>query len=160
MKLILRAGGILRNGPEKTLVDDYMARAQGLARTTGFLSVEEQGVELKGQYDRANETEKLLSVVKPSDELIILDERGKSPTSRDIAKHFSRLRDDGISACYMVIGGADGFEPSTVKEMRPGRITKWSFGAQTWPHKMVRVMAAEQIYRALSILAKTPYHRD
>lgn len=160
MKLILRAGGVLRSGPEKTLIDDYMARAQGLARGTGFLGVEEQGVELKGQYDRASETRKLLSAVDSSDELIILDERGKSPTSRDIARHFSRLRDDGVGAGYMIIGGADGFEPSVVKEMRPGRITKWSFGAQTWPHKMVRVMAAEQIYRALSILAKTPYHRD
>jgi len=160
VKLILRAGGVLRNGPEKMLVDDYIVRARGLARGTGFIAVEEQGVELKGQYDRAAETRKLLSIVDASDELIILDERGKSPTSRDIARHFSRLRDDGVSASYIVIGGADGFEPSVIKDMRPGRITKWSFGAQTWPHKMVRVMAAEQIYRALSILAKTPYHRD
>ena len=160
MKLILRAGGILRSGPEKTLVDDYITRAQGLARGTGFRAVEEQGVELKGQYDRAAETAKLLSVVNPSDELIILDERGKSPTSREIARHFERLRDDGTPASYMIIGGADGFEPSVIKDIRPGRITTWSFGAQTWPHKMVRVMAAEQIYRALSILAKTPYHRD
>ena len=160
MKLILRAGGVLRSGPEKTLVDDYLTRAQGLARGTGFRSVEEQGVELKGQFDRAAETTKLLSAVYPSDELILLDERGKSPTSRDIAKHFAKLRDDGIGASYLIIGEADGFEPAVVKNMRPGRITKWSFGSQTWPHKMVRVMAAEQIYRALSILAKTPYHRD
>jgi len=131
-----------------------------LARGTGFRSVEEQGVELKGQFDRAAETTKLLSAVYPSDELILLDERGKSPTSRDIAKHFAKLRDDGIGASYLIIGGADGFDPAVVKNMRPGRITKWSFGSQTWPHKMVRVMAAEQIYRALSILAKTPYHRD
>ena len=160
MKLILRAGGVLRKGPEKTLVDDYMTRARGLARGTGFISVEEQGVELKGQYDRAAETTKLFSAVKSSDELILLDERGKSPTSREIAAHFERLRNDGVAAAYMLIGGVDGFEPSVVKDLRPGRITKWSFGAQTWPHKMVRVMAAEQIYRALSILAKTPYHRD
>lgn len=160
MKLILRAGGVLRTGPEKSLVDDYMVRAHGLARGTGFLSVEEQAIDLKGQYNRAEETAKLLSVISPSDELILLDERGKSPTSRDIATHFSRLRDDGIPAAYIVIGGADGFDPATVKTSRPGRITKWSFGSQTWPHKMVRVMAAEQIYRALSILARTPYHRD
>lgn len=160
MKLILRAGGILRSGPEKTLVDDYITRAQGLARGTGFRCVEEQGVELKGQYDRSAETTKLLSGINPSDELILLDERGKSPTSREIAQHFARLRDDGVGASYMVIGGADGFDPSIVKAIRPGQITKWSFGSQTWPHKMVRVMAAEQIYRALSILAKTPYHRD
>ena len=51
MKLILRAGGVFRSGPEKTLIDDYLTRAQGLARGTGFISVEEQGVELKGQFD-------------------------------------------------------------------------------------------------------------
>lgn len=160
MKIILRAGNVLRNGPEKTLIDDYMARAKGLARGTGFISVEEQAIELKGQNDRAAETTKLLSGIGPSDELILLDERGKSPTSRNIAKHFRTLRDDGVSASYILIGGADGFEPSVVRDLRPGRITKWSFGAQTWPHKMVRVMAAEQIYRSLSILAGTPYHRD
>lgn len=160
MKIILRAGNVLRSGPEKILVDDYMSRASGLARATGFLSVEEQGIELKGQNDRSAETTKLLTGVTSSDELIILDERGKSPTSRGIAKHFSDLRDDGIGATYVLIGGADGFEPSVIKDLRPGRVTKWSFGAQTWPHKMVRVMAAEQIYRALSILAGTPYHRD
>jgi len=59
--LILRAGGVLRSGPEKTLVDDYMTRAQSLARGTGFLSVEDQALDLKGQYDRAAETSKLLS---------------------------------------------------------------------------------------------------
>ena len=160
MKIILRAGNILRKGPEKILIDDYIARARLLARGTGFLSVEEQGVELKGQNDRAAETTKLLSGIASSDELILLDERGKSPTSREIAKHFASLRDEGVGASYILIGGADGFEPSVVKTLRPSRITKWSFGAQTWPHKMVRVMAAEQIYRSLSILAGTPYHRD
>jgi len=59
VKLILRAGGVLRGGPEKTLVDDYLTRAEGLARGTGFRSVEEQAVELKGQYARAAETAKL-----------------------------------------------------------------------------------------------------
>jgi len=160
VKLILRAGGVLRKGPEYEMVQDYITRAQGLARGTGFLSVEEQGIELKGQHNRAEETAKLLSGISPSDELILLDERGKSPTSRDISKHFARLRDDGIGATYILIGGADGFDPATIKTLRSGRITRWSFGHQTWPHKMVRVMAAEQIYRALSILAGTPYHRD
>lgn len=160
MKIILRAGGVLRKGPEYDLVKDYITRAQGLARGTGFLSVEEQGIELKGQYDRASETEKLLAGITASDELILLDERGKSPKSRDIAAHLSRLRDDGVGTTYILIGGADGFDPARIKSLRPGRITRWSFGAQTWPHKMVRAMAAEQIYRALSILAGTPYHRD
>ena len=160
MRIVLRAGGVLRHGPEYELVQDYISRAQGLARGTGFLGVEEDGVELKGQHDRASETSKLLSGIAASDALILLDERGKSPTSREISQHFSRLRSDGISNCFVLIGGADGFDPATIRSIRPGQVTKWSFGQQTWPHKMVRVMAAEQIYRALSILAGAPYHRD
>ena len=160
MRIILRAGGVLRKGPEYELVQDYVTRAQGLARGTGFLGVIEEAIELKGQHNRASETEKLLSGISPSDALILLDERGKSPTSRDISSHFDRLRHDGIANCYILIGGADGFDPRAVSALRSGQLTKWSFGHQTWPHKMVRVMAAEQIYRALSILAGTPYHRD
>jgi 23S rRNA (pseudouridine1915-N3)-methyltransferase len=55
-----------------------------------------------------------------------------------------------------VIGGADGFEPSAL----PNGAIRWRFGVQTWPHKLVRVMIAEQVYRALSILSGSPYHRD
>ena len=95
----------------------------------------EEAIELKGQHNRASETEKLLSGISPSDALILLDERGKSPTSRDISAHFDRLRHDGIANCYILIGGADGFDPQTVSALRSGQLTKWSFGHQTWPHK-------------------------
>lgn len=92
----------------------------------------------------------------PGAKLIVMDERGKSLSSRDISKKVSKLRDDGISELIIVIGGADGFEPSAI----PNGAEKWSFGNQTWPHKLVRVMLAEQLYRALSILSGSPYHRD
>jgi len=101
----------------------------------------------------------LLDNIPNQARIIILDERGKTPKSREIAKHFAALRDDGIAATYFLIGGADGFDPDTLKSAAP-HVTRWALGPQTWPHKLVRVMAAEQIYRALSILAGTPYHRD
>jgi 23S rRNA (pseudouridine1915-N3)-methyltransferase len=156
MKIILRAGGVIRSGPEREMIDDYMQRAQGLARGTGFLSVEEQQVDLRSAKTREAETKTLLGDIASGGKLIIFDERGKTPSSRQISKHFAAWRDDGISQLVLTIGGADGFEPSAI----PPGTTRWAFGPQTWPHKMVRMMAAEQIYRALSILARTPYHRD
>ena len=146
----------MKSGPERDLVDDYMQRAQGLARATGFRSVEEQEVAPRGKTDRTAETRALLDGI-PSDAMVVLlDERGKSPTSRDIARQLSDRRDSGQGALVIVIGPADGYDPAVL----PNGLMRWSFGSQTWPHKMVRVMAAEQIFRALSILAGTPYHRD
>jgi 23S rRNA (pseudouridine1915-N3)-methyltransferase len=156
MKIILRAGGVMRSGPERELVDDYLQRANGLARGTGFLSVEEQQVDLRNCKTRAIETQTLLGDISSGSKLVIFDERGETPTSRQISQQFATWRDDGFGQLILVIGGADGFEPSEI----PAGTTRWAFGAQTWPHKMVRMMASEQIYRALSILARSPYHRD
>ena len=138
------------------MIDDYLQRAQGLSRGTGFLSVEEQQVDLRSAKSREAETQTLLGSMPAGAKLVIFDERGKTPTSRQISKQIANWRDDGISQLTLVIGSADGFEPSAI----PAGTTRWAFGPQTWPHKMVRLMAAEQIYRALSILGRTPYHRD
>lgn len=156
MKLILRAGGTMRSGPEREMVDDYLKRAQSMARGLGFLDVEEQSVELGKCRNRTEETEKLTGNLPDGSVFFVLDERGKAITSRQISKTLTRLRDDGHSSAVFLIGGADGFEPSAL----PTSVRKISFGTQTWPHKLVRVMLAEQIYRALTILAGTPYHRD
>lgn len=160
MKIILRGAGVMRVGPERQMVDDYITRAQGLARACGFISVTEHSLDLRASKTRHDQTLKVLDGIPPNSKIIVLDERGKTPKSREIANTFSRLRDDGTSALYILIGPADGFDPETLKACAPHSLTRWGFGPQTWPHKLVRVMAAEQIYRALSILAKTPYHRD
>ena len=156
MKIILRAGGIIRSGAERTLIDDYLKRAQGLARGTGITSIEEQQVDLRRAKSRLIETQILLGDTPPNSQVVIFDERGKAPSSRSISGQIARWRDDGITQLVLVIGGADGFEPSAI----PSNAIRWAFGPQTWPHKMVRMMAAEQIYRSLSILAHKPYHRD
>ncbi len=155
MKLIIRAAGTVRIGPERTLVDDYLKRANGLTSRCGFHSVSEQEIDLRKCKSRSEETQKLFYDHHRSVRYIALDERGENLTSRQIAKTLSVWQMDGTDIC-LVIGGADGFEPSDL----PNMVHKWSFGSQTWPHKLVRVMAAEQMYRALSILANTPYHRD
>jgi len=133
-----------------------MKRAQGLSKACGFLKLSEQQVDLRSAKSRAEETQLMLANLPPNTKIVLLDERGKQSTSRDIAKQLTRWRDDGFSETVFVIGGADGFEPTAI----PPNVTKWAFGPQVWPHKLVRVMLTEQIYRALSILAGTPYHRD
>ena len=155
MRLILRAGGAMRSGPERDLTDDYLDRATRLARAHGFLSVTEEAVDVGKCSSRAEETRKILDI-PPGATLFVLDERGKALSSRELAQTLARLRDDGASAAIFAIGAADGFEPADI----PPGARKISLGRQTWPHKLVRVMTAEQLYRALSILAGTPYHRD
>ena len=149
----------MRAGPERDLVDDYIKRALSLSRQTGFISVNEQAIDLKRCKSRSEETVKLLGNIPNTAKIIILDEHGKSLKSRHMAQYLLDWQKDTISDCFIIIGGADGFDPVTLKRAAPDALY-WSFGAQTWPHKLVRVMMAEQIYRALSILAKAPYHRD
>lgn len=156
MRLTLRAGGSIKSGPERDLIDDYLNRARHMSRNLGILDIDEQQVDLRSAKTRTDETKTLLPEAGAETRYVILDERGKSLTSRQIAKQIAKWRDEGERNITFVIGGADGFDPATL----PQNISRWSFGHQTWPHKMVRVMLAEQIYRALSILAGTPYHRD
>jgi 23S rRNA (pseudouridine1915-N3)-methyltransferase len=86
---------------------------------------------------------------------IVLDERGKSISSEDFARRLARLRDEGASDVAFLIGGPDGHG----EELRKKAVLLLSFGSMTWPHRLVRVMLAEQIYRAVTILVKHPYHR-
>jgi 23S rRNA (pseudouridine1915-N3)-methyltransferase len=77
-------------------------------------------------------------------------------TSRDFAARLAALRDDGVRHLAFAVGGADGLDPAVTG----AAIQTLSFGPQTWPHALARVMLAEQIYRAATILAGGPYHRD
>ena len=84
-----------------------------------------------------------------------LDERGKVMSSPDFAELIGNWRDQGRQDVAFVIGGADGIDPS----LRAQADASLSFGKMVWPHMLVRVMLAEQLYRAASILSGGPYHR-
>ena len=155
MRITLRAHGRLGRGPEREMVDDYLRRASQLARGTGFRDVVEDEVETKGRADSTVQTRALLDGVPDGAMLVLMDERGKSLTSTAIARQLSIWRDDGVGELYILIGPADGYDPALL----PASATRWAFGTQTWPHKLLRAMLAEQLFRALSILAGTPYHR-
>ncbi len=160
MKITIRASGLIKSGPERELIDDYIMRANGLASNLGVSGVEESAIDTRKAKSRSHETQMILASVDNSSKLVILDERGKALTSRQMAKQIANWRDDGTRHLVFAIGGADGFDSAALSPALAARTVKWSFGTQVWPHKLVRVMIAEQLYRALAILAGTPYHRD
>ena len=104
---------------------------------------------------KAAEAEVLLAQIGDA-HLIACDEHGVAMASRDFAARIATLRDQGVRRLVFVIGGADGLDTSVLAAARE----KLAFGPQTWPHALARAMLAEQVYRAVTILAGSPYHRD
>ena len=155
MKVHICAVGRLRGGPERDLIDDYVTRFDRTGRALGLGPVELHEVEDKKGGGMAAEAA-LLERALPKGALICtLDERGKVMTSPDFANLLGRWRDDGRGDVAFVIGGADGIDPG----LRAKADASLSFGKMVWPHMLVRVMLSEQLYRAASILAGSPYHR-
>lgn len=152
MRIRILCIGRMKDGPERELVDDYVARAQKTGKALGYRAVEE--IELASS-SKDDEGQRLLAK-HDKGILIRLDERGEAWTSQDLSKRLARWRDAGEDAVSFVIGGADGTSPAVAAAARH----TVSFGVQTWPHKLVRVLIAEQVYRALSIEAGSPYHRE
>ena len=97
----------------------------------------------------------MLALLASGAKVVALDERGASISSEKFAQVISKARDEGAPALAVLIGGPDGLDEA----LRARADLTIAFGAMTWPHQLVRVMAAEQIYRAATILAGHPYHR-
>jgi len=156
VKIQIVAVSRLRDAPEAQLASDYIARATASGRQLGFKGCELIEVEGKPPGDPRAEASALYRATPDEARKILLDERGAEWTSRQLAEKLARWRDDGIPCATFWIGGADGVSQS----VKDNADEKLAFGRQTWPHRLVRVMIAEQIYRALTILCGTPYHRD
>jgi 23S rRNA (pseudouridine1915-N3)-methyltransferase len=155
MRVHLAAVGRLRAGPERTLIDDYLKRFDRTGRALGLGPVTEHEVEDRKGGGRAAEAALLTRAIPDGAAVVAMDERGKMMSSPDLADLLARWRDAGRGDAAFVIGGADGLDP----EVRARADLMLSFGSMVWPHMLVRVMLAEQLYRAASILAGAPYHR-
>lgn len=155
MRLHLCAVGRLRAGPERDLVDDYLQRLDRTGRPLGLGPATEHEVEDKKGGGMAAEAVLLARAIPEGAALCILDERGKTLSSPEFAQALASWRDAGRQDAAFVIGGADGVDPS----LRAKADLQISFGRMVWPHMLVRVMLAEQLYRAATILAGSPYHR-
>ncbi len=155
MRVHLCVVGRLRAGPERDLIDDYFKRFDrtGRALSLGPVSVHE--VEDRKGGGMAAEAVLLRKAIPNGATLCVLDERGRVESSPEFSKRLARWRDDGVQDLAFVIGGADGIDPA----LRSEADFALSFGQMVWPHMLVRVMLSEQLYRAASILAGSPYHR-
>ncbi len=155
MRLHLVAVGRLRPGPERSLVDDYLARFDRTGRPLGLGPVAEHEVEDRRGGGMAAEAALLRRAVPVGAVMAVLDERGQMLTSPAFAARLAGWRDAGRQDAALVIGGADGLDPA----LRAEADLAISLGPMVWPHMLVRVMLAEQLYRAATILAGGPYHR-
>ena len=148
----------MKAGPERELLARYLGRAQAGARPVGLTSVTE--IEVEESRSRQAETRKeaeaaaILAKVPQGARVVLLHERGKASSSADLAGAVAGARDSGGPAFCFVVGGPDGLAPTLL-----ARHETLAFGAVTFPHQLVRVLVAEQIYRITTILAGHPYHR-
>jgi 23S rRNA (pseudouridine1915-N3)-methyltransferase len=159
VRLVIAAVGRLKAGPERQLVGRYLERAAQVGRGVGLGApevIELEESRARRPEDRKRDEAKALADALDAPLLIYaLDEGGRSPSSEAFAADVGRRRDDGAAGIAFVIGGADGLADSFLSRAT-GRL---AFGAMTWPHQIVRILLAEQIYRAATILAGHPYHR-
>ncbi len=158
MKITLAAIGKFRNSePEQALALDYIKRAEVSGRPLGINSVKLQEYEIKAKDNvKVRESNLLRENIGNDCFLIVLDERGQNISSRQLAGIFEKQMQNGTKEIIFAIGGADGHD----EDMRKKGDLLLSFSKLTWPHKLCRIMASEQIYRSVSIMANSPYHRD
>lgn len=153
MQISIIAVGRMQRGPEQMLVDEYLKRLPWKSNITEIDIKKASG---NSDERKSREAEKLIAAVPEGAAIIALDEGGKALTSRGFAVNIDGWQMAGFKNLAFVIGGADGLHASLLAKAD----LKLAFGTLTWPHMMVRLMLAEQIYRAWSINSGHPYHRD
>lgn len=158
MRIEVHAVGRMKAGPERDLAGRYFERftRSGGAIGLEFSGVSETAESRAGSADERRREEARKLAEKAGDAvLVILDERGENLPSENLAARIAGFRDAGPRDLLFAIGGPDGHDV----QMRERAQFRLSFGAQTWPHQLVRVMLAEQLYRVATILTGHPYHR-
>ena len=157
--MTIAAIGRMKAGPERELADRYIGRVNKAGRRLGLSLAVREFAESRAAAAAARKDQEaaaLLASLPQGAVLVALDETGKNLDSRAFAGRIARWREDGASELVFAIGGADGFGPAVLE----AAALRLALGAMTWPHQMVRLMLAEQLYRAVTILSGHPYHRD
>lgn len=160
MRVIFAGIGRLKAGSERALFDRYVERIGKAGRALGVTGVDEiEIVESRApapDQRKAEEAASLLAALPRGVLLIALDESGKAPTSSTFARSFETWKDTGAPAVAFALGGPDGHGPALIAAAR----AVLALGPMTWPHQIARVLIAEQVYRAITILSGHPYHRN
>lgn len=152
---IAAVGRMAARSPEAALVDDYLTRFAQTGRTLGLGPASVSEVEERRGGGKPAEAALLSRQIPDGAAVVALDERGRTLGSPDFATALARFRDQGRPETVCLIGGADGLDLA----LRDRADLVLSLGAMVWPHMLARVMLAEQLYRAATILAGRPYHR-
>lgn len=152
MHLIILATGKCKVAPMKALEEMYIKR---LPTSTWKVTIRELPDADTPEREAPAQLEALAALPAPCVR-ILLDELGEMVTSRQLAQKVERWQRDSIKAMAVLIGGANGISKPVLAHMD----WVWSLGPLTFPHKLVRVLLAEQIYRAHSLMTGHPYHRD
>jgi 23S rRNA (pseudouridine1915-N3)-methyltransferase len=159
MRIAIAAVGRLKDGPERELFQRYWGRLEGLGRQHALapLSLTEIPESRAAAADtRCTEEAAKLSAGFAAGDVVLLDASGRQWSSEGFAAYIQSRRDSGVASMTFVIGGPDGHGPAT----RAKATTEFSLGRITLPHGLARVVLAEQLYRAATILAGHPYHRS
>jgi 23S rRNA (pseudouridine1915-N3)-methyltransferase len=160
MRVMIAAVGRLKSGPERDLAERYLKRAGQTGRSVGLTGLEVIEIRESRADNPARrmleESIAIASVIPDRAVTVLMDERGESMPSAAFAGRLQAWRAEDKPAVVFVIGGADGLAPGLLERADE----RLAFGRMTWPHRLVRVMLLEQIYRAQTILAGHPYHRD
>jgi 23S rRNA (pseudouridine1915-N3)-methyltransferase len=159
MRITVFAVGRMKSGPERELADRYFDRLKKTGAPLGLefsstIEITESRAQ-QPELRKREESSKVLEALDQSGILILLDERGKTMPSEAFAKTIARFRDDGKRQLLLAIGGPDGHDAI----LRDRADLVLALGAMTWPHQIVRILVAEQLYRATTILSGHPYHR-
>ncbi|MGO4437268.1 23S rRNA (pseudouridine(1915)-N(3))-methyltransferase RlmH [Rhizobium sp. RAF56] len=159
MRIGLFAVGRLKAGPEKDLAARYLDRFAKAGPAIGLeLSKVSEVAESRASNSDTRKREEAALLVKSLPDtcvLVLLDERGKAFDSETFAGLIRDYRDQGKRDMVIAIGGADGLDPALYERAD----TTLCLGKMTWPHQLVRILIAEQLYRAVTILSGHPYHR-
>ena len=158
MLITVAAVGKLKAGPERELFERYLKRAEASGRTLGLaFGVREFPESRAAASDlrKAQEGASLRGAVAQGATIVALDERGRNLTSPEFADRIRAWRDGGQTNVVLALGGPDGH----AAEFLAAASLKIALGAMTWPHQLARIMLAEQLYRAVTILSGHPYHR-
>lgn len=153
MKLTIISVGDVKKGPEKDLLTDYVDRFRKTGRQIGLRSLDL--ISVSAGPDRDAEASRLLEKIPKGAKVLRLDERGEALTSEGFAARLGRWRDQGEQDLVFLISGAAGYGRG-IADSVPDCL---ALGPQTWPHRLVKIMLSEQLYRAATLLAGLPYHK-
>lgn len=159
MRIILAAIGKLKDSGERDLFDRYAKRIDqsGRSLSLGPLIIvelpESRAPDVIAR--KLDESARLLKAVSAAQAIIALDEFGHNLSSTAFATRLAQFRDEGLGTVALLLGGPDGHGPDVLASAK----LKLSLGAMTLPHGLARVIVAEQLYRATTILSGHPYHR-